>query len=128
MNRGSSMAEEKNFEKKIKKFLSDEGVWFVKTWSNGVQRSGIPDIIASVNGYFVGIEVKASKGKPSELQIYNLRNIYDSGGFALLLYPDDFADFQRLVHALLISNGCDEDYNKAGEIEHMIQLKHNLRF
>lgn len=91
------MAEEKNFENKIKKFLDEEGAWFVKTWSNGVQRSGIPDILACVNGYFVGIEVKASNGKPSELQIYNLRKIRESNGFPLLLYPDDFEAFQKFV-------------------------------
>lgn len=91
------MAGEKNFENKVKKFLAQEGCWFVKTWSNGVQRSGIPDILACCNGYFLGIEVKADKGKPSKLQLYNLREIHESGGIALLLYPDDFDGLQDII-------------------------------
>lgn len=98
------MAEEKNFENKIKKFLAENGDWFVKTWSNGVQRSGIPDIIASVNGYFVGIEVKASNGKPSELQLYNLRKIFESKGCGVLLYPDDFTMFKMAIEELKKDN------------------------
>lgn len=116
------MAEEKSFENKVKKFLTEEGVWFVKTWSNGVQRSGIPDILACVNGFFVGIEVKASKGKPSELQIFNLRNINKSHGYGILLYPDDFPMFQELVWQLKEWDWIDamniaDDINKTHDLE-----------
>ena len=38
-----------------------------------------------------------SNGKPSDLQIYNLRNIDRAGGLAVLLYPKDFDLFKRLV-------------------------------
>jgi len=94
------MASEKLFENKIKKFLKDEGCWFVKYFANGYTKSGIPDILACVNGYFVAIEVKGEKGKPSELQLWNVEKIKGAGGQALILYPKDFNSFKELIRKL----------------------------
>ena len=67
------IAQEKTFENKIKKFLDEQGAWHVKFFANSFTKVGIPDILACINGYFVGIEVKAQNGKPSELQLYNIK-------------------------------------------------------
>lgn len=76
------MAAEKNFENKIKGFLKDHGCWFLKYWGGAAYtKSGIPDILACCNGKFLGIEVKAKNGKPSELQLYNLKKIDEAGMF-----------------------------------------------
>lgn len=97
------MTAEKNFENQIKAFLKDQGCWFVKYWSGcgaggkKFTKDGIPDILACVNGQFVGIEVKAPKGKPSELQLWNLKKIDDSGGYGILLYPKDFELFKTFI-------------------------------
>lgn len=91
---------EKAFEKKVKDFLNENDCWILKTWSNGVQRSGIPDLLVSCNGHFLGVELKNEKGKPSELQLYNIRNIRKSGGFGIVLYPQQFYSFTRLVDLL----------------------------
>ena len=91
------MAEEKTFENKIKKFLKKKGCWVLKTWSNGVQRSGIPDLLVCCNGVFLGIEVKAENGKPTELQLWNIEEIKKSGGIAMVLYPKDFENFKKLI-------------------------------
>lgn len=115
------MAQEKQFENKIKDFLKDNNCWFVKFFANAYTKSGIPDILACVNGRFVGIEVKAKNGKPSDLQIYNLQKIEDSGGFAVLLYPDDFEDFKRMIHHIL-----EDDIDEAWYFERRLHLKHGL--
>lgn len=94
------MAGEKNFENKIKKFLKENGCWFVKYFANRNTRAGVPDLLACVNGYFVAIEVKGPTGKPSELQLWNVEQIQKSNGFAVVLYPDQFDDFVRLVKHL----------------------------
>lgn len=94
------MAEEKTFENKVKKFLKDEGCWVLKTWSNGVQRKGIPDLLVCCNGHFVGLELKASNGRPSDLQLYNIRKIQESGGIAMVVYPKDFDDIKELIYKL----------------------------
>ena len=104
------LAAEKNFEKKVKDFLKEKNCWFLKTWSNGVQRSGVPDILVCCNGYFLGIELKAPYGKPSELQIHNLLEIDKSFGYALLLYPKDFELFKKLVTAIGEVDSQPEEY------------------
>ena len=88
---------EKQFENKVKQYLDDVGCWYLKTWSNGIQREGIPDLIVCCNGYFMGIELKAETGKPSALQLWNIEKIRAAGGIALVLYPDQFEDFKKLI-------------------------------
>lgn len=92
------MAEEKNFENKVKKFLKDNQCWLLKYWGGAAYtKSGIPDILVCCKGHFMGVEVKASTGKPSDLQIYNLREIDRAGGLSILLFPKDFDLFKKLV-------------------------------
>lgn len=95
------MAREKTYENKIKKYLESRGAWFIKYWA-GAQytKSGIPDILACVNGYFVGIEVKAQDGTPSDLQLLNVQKIRDAGGFAFVLYPSKFTEFKQFIDGL----------------------------
>lgn len=91
---------EKQFEKQVKQFLIDRGCWVLKTWSNGVQREGVPDLLVCCNGHFLAVELKNETGRPSALQKWNINQIRASGGIALILYPDQFDSFKRLVDAL----------------------------
>lgn len=88
---------EKDFENKVKAFLKDRGCWVLKTWSNGVQRQGIPDLLVCCNGFFVGVELKAEKGRPSDLQLWNIEEIMKAGGIAIVLYPDQFERFKDMI-------------------------------
>lgn len=95
------VAAEKNFENRVKKFLKEQGCYFIKYWGGAAYtKSGVPDLLVCCNGHFVGIEVKAEKGKPSELQIYNLREIDKAGGYGVLLYPEDFEQFKVFIEYL----------------------------
>lgn len=94
------MAEEKNFENRIKAYLKSKGAYFIKTHGDRFSRVGTPDIIACVNGYFVAVEVKATNGRPSELQKYHIQQIKDAGGIGVILYPDDFEDFKKIIQRL----------------------------
>ena len=98
------MPSEKNFENKIKDWLKAHGCYFVKFFANRMTKVGVPDILASVNGYFVGIEVKAQNGHPSELQYYNLREIRKSGGFCYIVYPSGWEDLKKILEGLLKDN------------------------
>lgn len=92
------MAAEKQFENKVKAFLKNNGCWFLKYWGGAAYtKSGIPDILVCCKGRFIAVEVKAPNGKPSDLQIYNLRQIDRAGGLAILLYPKDYDLFKKLV-------------------------------
>lgn len=98
------MAAEKTFENKIKKFLEDNGCWYVKYFANRMTKAGVPDILACVNGYFVAIEVKAPNGKASELQWWNVDKIREAGGIAVVLYPDQFDEFKERINDLILSD------------------------
>lgn len=95
------MAREKAFENKVKAFLNSIGAYYIKTHGDRFSRVGTPDILACVNGYFVAVEVKADNGKPSELQLYHLEQIEQSGGYSFLLYPKDFEQFKQKIQNLL---------------------------
>lgn len=91
------MAEEKNFENKVKKFLDEEKCYYVKQFGCAFTKSGVPDLLICVKGLFVAVELKATKGKPSMLQQINIEQIRKSGGVAFILYPKDFEEFKRLI-------------------------------
>ena len=104
------MAGEKNFENKIKKFLKDNGCWFVKFFANRNTKVGIPDLLCCVNGFFVAVEVKGEHGKPSDLQLWNRDKIRESGGISIILYPDQFDDFKKFVE--LLKSKPSNDWNQ----------------
>ena len=84
----SNTAAEKNFENKVKTFLKGKGFWFLKYWGGAAYtKSGIPDLLVCMRGRFLGLEIKAPRGEPSELQLYHLENIRKAGGRGILLYP-----------------------------------------
>lgn len=94
------MAAEKTFENKVKKYIEEQGGWQVKFFANRMTKTGIPDILACIKGHFLAIEVKAKNGKPSELQKYHVKKINDAGGYAIILYPQDWELFKQLVKRL----------------------------
>lgn len=94
------MAAEKTFENKVKKYIEEQGGWQVKFFANRMTKTGIPDILACINGYFLAVEVKAKNGKPSELQKYHVKKINDAGGYAIILYPNQGVQFKQLIALL----------------------------
>ena len=96
------MASEKNFENKIKRYLKDKGCYRVKYHGNYFSENGTPDILACVNGYFLGVEVKAQDGHPSELQLVKVNAIRKAGGFAYVVYPSGWEKLKDIIDGLLI--------------------------
>lgn len=95
------MAQEKQFERKIREFLKEHGCWSVKYFGNSFSQNGVPDLLCCVNGRFVAVEVKAENGKPSKLQEVTVGKIRKAGGIAIILYPEQFESFKNLVLGLL---------------------------
>lgn len=103
------IAAEKNFENKVKRFLTEQGCYYIKTHGDKFSRKGTPDLIINCNGFFVAAELKASNGKPSELQLYHVDQIKKSGGIAMVLYPNGFEGFQKLIKFLKTYKTIGED-------------------
>ena len=63
------MTPEKKVKNEIVKILKSMGVYYFYPVASGYGASGVPDIVACINGRFVGIECKAGKGEPTALAI-----------------------------------------------------------
>jgi penicillin-binding protein-related factor A (putative recombinase) len=73
---------EQQIQKKIIDYLKSIGAYTVKTIVTN--SSGTPDLLVSFKGNFIAIEVKAAKGRVSELQKWHLNQIKKSGSIAFV--------------------------------------------
>ena len=112
------IAAEKSFENKIKRWLEKQGIYPLgtpeqnmvippcgyheKRWGGGIYtKKGLPDLHIVVNGINVDVEVKAPNGKPSELQMHNVVQINQSGSISMILYPEGFENFKKIMEGLI---------------------------
>lgn len=76
---------EKKVENSIKRYLDQLGAYYVKIHGSAYMPAGTPDIIACVDGYFIGIEVKKPKGgKVTEIQKFQIKKIQNARGVAFV--------------------------------------------
>ena len=59
---------EKDVETKLKNFLKNEKMFYVKTHGSQYQSSGLPDLLIGYKNYFFFVEIKLSKNKLTLLQ------------------------------------------------------------
>ena len=91
---------EKVFENKIKKLLKEKQAYYVKFFGCGITTAGTPDILACVNGHFLGIECKADNGRLSEMQRLKLKTIQSSGGIGIVAAPCSWYDIVKLINCV----------------------------
>jgi hypothetical protein len=113
------MAEEKTFENRVKRWLIAMGIYplgtptdamprppvgyFIKRWGGGqFQKAGLPDMQIVVKGICVEVELKAEKGRVSELQAQKLTQVTISGGHAYVIRPSTFDELKEVINELLI--------------------------
>jgi hypothetical protein len=90
---------ESEVQKQILDYLALKHVFHYRNNSRAFKRddghfyrfgaTGSPDIICVINGQYVGIEVKAPKGKHSEHQKEFQRQLEEAGGKYMLAYALD---------------------------------------
>lgn len=78
---------ESRLQRKIQQAIADEfGGWFKKIHGNQFQGAGIPDLIGTINGLFIAIEVKIP-GKErtiTPIQAATIKKIKEAGGIAFV--------------------------------------------
>ena len=80
------MGEEKRIENSIKQWLETNNHWYIKVQGGSNNPSaGVPDVLACVHGFFIGIEVKTPTGTTTKIQEYQIDQINKSGGIALVV-------------------------------------------
>jgi hypothetical protein len=72
--------------------------------TGGYGRNGVPDVIACLDGQFIGIECKAGSGKTTPLQERELQAIKDAGGI-VILYSEPAMNKQDLKELLQRGEG-----------------------
>ena len=77
--------------------LKTLGAYYFYPVTGGFGASGVPDIVGCYKGMFFGIECKAGKNKPTELQKLNLDKIIDAEGVALVVNEENMAQVTELV-------------------------------
>lgn len=92
---------ETKFRAKFRKRLDAiENSWFESIQQKSI--NGTPDILGVINGYFVGLELKANLKSPvTPLQELKLKKIYEAGGFAAVVHPDNM---EEILTALKLLN------------------------
>ena len=90
-------------EVKVKKqciaVLKAYGAYYFFPVASGYGRVGIPDIVACINGRFLGVECKAGSNKPTALQEAEMEKIRSAGGKTLVINEDNIHQLQEWLHA-----------------------------
>lgn len=68
--------------------LSASGFYFANVHGSIFSSTGTPDLICSIDGSFVAIEVKRSGNSPKVAQLDHALRILRSGGRAIIAYED----------------------------------------
>lgn len=111
------MQSESSIQKAILKLLNArDDVWAVKTITTN--RNGTPDIIASVGGHFVAIEVKAAKGVVAPLQTYQIDLINKTGGTASVARST--GEVKDMLTAVDKMSLIDGDFEKISGVDRAI--------
>ena len=103
---------EKKVKDAVKKLLNAHSAYYFSPVTGGFGTSGVPDIVACIQGKFIGIETKAGKGKPTALQEKNLMNIMNTGGIAVLVNEGGIETLKLFLDAELPEQGMFLDLLK----------------
>ena len=66
----------------IEKYLKSIGCWYIRTFTGGFGKSGVPDFVGCYHGKFFSIEVKREGKEPTKLQWARMLEIGKEGGQA----------------------------------------------
>lgn len=91
---------ESKVKKKVIDMLKARNAYYAMPVASGFGNAGVPDILACCNGRFVGIECKAKGGKPTALQLSNLKKIEQAGGVALIINENNMATLSSVLSIL----------------------------
>ena len=96
----------------VVKLLKHYGVYYFFSATHSFGRSGIPDITACLRGFFVAIECKAGKNKPTELQEREIAAIKEAGGIALVINETNLHELKEVLEQF--TGVSDSVENKSG--------------
>lgn len=88
---------ENDFQKKVIDYLRRNKIWHFRFQAQS-NKYGLPDIICLYRGFFLGLELKADKGSPTELQLKKLEAINYNGGIGIIL--KDLSELEEIIDTI----------------------------
>ncbi len=95
------MTPEAKIKKKVREILLSTSTYYVMPHGAGYGNAGAPDFIICLQGKFIGIECKAKGNKPTALQLKNLADIEQCGGYAMVIDETNVDYFPRKLQELM---------------------------
>ncbi len=83
------MAQEARTQAGIIDFARGQGAWVVKMHQSGRTQKGVADLLMCFEGRCITLEVKAPAGRPTTLQLNQLRQVQRAGGVAAIVRSVD---------------------------------------
>lgn len=100
--------EESNLEKEVETYMSNKGVWQLARYQAQSSQNGLPDRLYLYHGYLLGLELKASKGTPTDLQLKKLAAINKNGGIGVIIRT--IKELEKLIE-IIDDYGYPKMYN-----------------
>ena len=92
-----ALTPEKKVKNKVVALLKERGAYYFFPATYGMGRSGVPDIVACYRGRFIGIECKAGKNTPTELQKRELAAIKTAGGSSVVINENNLHELKEIL-------------------------------
>ena len=88
---------ESKYQEKVLAYIRERGGWcFTSHGGSMYQVAGLPDVIGTYKGVFLGLELKTGKYQATELQKAKLNAIQASGGVGMIL-RDNFIALDEVL-------------------------------
>lgn len=90
---------------KIKALIKKYDGYYAMPVMRGMAHNGTPDFLCCVNGWFVGIEAKAGKGRPTALQSVRLEEIRKAGGVSVVVNEKNLEELDQMLRRISLTDG-----------------------
>ena len=92
---------EHKVKKKVTELLKQYEIYYFFPATHGYGRSGVPDIVCCIRGYFLAIECKAGTNKPTALQLREIERIQQAKGIAFVINEDNIEELHTTIKEIL---------------------------
>ena len=91
-----------NIDAILKPYKASGRLWYTKTAGSMFGKNGVPDYVCCYQSEykevtFFTIEAKAGKGKPSDLQLGQMKDIQKAGGVCLVINENNLAELEDFM-------------------------------
>ncbi len=84
-------------KEEVKKLCRKYGAYYAMPVAGPYGRAGIPDFLICSKGRFIACETKNEGGKPTPLQLQQIREINEAGGTAVVIRGSTLHELEELL-------------------------------